>query len=99
MIRQQPLTAHDPIDTADWADFTVGLAREQSYVYVTVHQKGHGEDSCARLDRAAAHQLHAWLTEVLGMSHPAPSSPLTASKAHEGGTKASRNKGYSFDVV
>ena len=42
--------------------------------------------------RAQMHELHGWLTETLGLTHPRPSAPKTASIAH-------RHDPYAFDVV
>lgn len=38
---------------------------------------------CVGLTRAEVTELHAALTEALGLTHPRPTSPLTASKAHD----------------
>ncbi|MEE9125385.1 MAG: hypothetical protein V3U14_12980 [candidate division NC10 bacterium] len=38
-------------------------------------------DDDVELGRSEMHELHAWLTEALGMTHPTPSGPKTASRA------------------
>ena len=43
------------------------------------------------LTRAQMHKLYDAIGEALGMSSPAPSSPMTASHPASGGAKASRN--------
>lgn len=100
----QSVTLHDVIDREDYVH-VFGSGSTQTFAYVEVRE---GEDTtCARLTRAQAHELHAYLTEALGLSSPTPTAPLTASVPHRGGAKASRNaladrpahKGYSFDVV
>lgn len=88
------ITLHDPVDTDDYVHVyprrpgpTPALRDVVAYVEVM-------EDSsqaCVRFTRRQAHELHAYLGELLGLGIPTPKAPLTASAPHRGGTKASRN--------
>ena len=94
MPHSQSLTLTDHLDTDDHVH-VFRASSNDTFAYVEVVENG--STACSRITRAQAHELHAHLGEILGMTHPTPSSPLTASKAAVGGTKASRN--HSWDVV
>ena len=97
------ITLHDPLDTDDYVHVYPRSARPSTDArsvrdvigYVEV-MEAH-EQACVRLTRRQAHELHAYLGKLLGLSTPTPTAPLTASRAAEGAAKASRNR--SWDVV
>ncbi len=77
----------DRLDVTHWLP---GTSDEAWMVAVKDHVDG--AIALAEITRAQAHELHRFLGETLGLVHPAPRSPLTASHAFTGGTKEARNR-------
>lgn len=105
MPHSQSLTIHDHIDRGDHIH-VYRASSSDTLAYIEVAEGG--RTATARLTRRQAHELHAYLGELLGLGIPTPKAPLTASVPHRGGTKASRNldrpahggyPGHRFDVV
>jgi len=87
------------VPESDFADVTHDTETDRVHLW-TQNSRSDGvttDVTTIEFTRAQAHELHAFLGEVLGLSTPTPKAPLTASRAAEGAAKASRNR--SWDVV
>jgi hypothetical protein len=71
----------DPTVTFDWS---LSVSGDDHFLTIEADEN-HAVDNPGEvcLDRKEAHELHAFLQVALGLVHPTPTSPLTASLARK----------------